>query len=130
MTLVSFVAGLSEYGIQVIDWLISRGATKIVALSQYKPVTGYQCLAVRRWKSKNVNVNISNVDASTPDGAESSIQTAMLLGPVGGIFIIGPVSFPFNLYMYSPFLVFQNVIRGVEHLCSKQEHVYVTLEEL
>ena len=76
----------------MIDWLISRGATKIVAHSQYKPVTGYQCLAVRRWRNKNIAVLLSNVDAGTLDGAENLIQTATSLGPVGGIFIVGHVS--------------------------------------
>lgn len=89
--------GLSELGIQLVDWLISRGANKIILQSHYKPVTGYQCLAVRRWKKDNINFTLSNADASTLTGAEKLIKTASELGSVGGIFHIGHVAGEFNL---------------------------------
>lgn len=54
--------------------------------SQYRPVTGYQCLALRRWKNNNVDVVLSNVDATFQIGAEILIERAKAMAPVGGIF--------------------------------------------
>ncbi len=87
-----FIAALSEYGMQTVDWLITRGAVKIILQSQYKPVTGYQFLTLQRWKNSNVDVILSNTDVSTLTGAENLIKVAASLGPVGGIFHIGHVS--------------------------------------
>ncbi|XP_065199624.1 fatty acid synthase-like isoform X2 [Planococcus citri] len=78
--------GLTDFGIQIVNWLVSRGATKIVLLSQYRPVTGHQCLALRRWQKASVDVTLCNVDAASPIGAEILVEKANKLAPVAGIF--------------------------------------------
>lgn len=92
------IAGLSEIGIELVDWLISRGANKIILQSQYRPVTGYQCLAIRRWKNDHVNVILSNADISVLAGAESLINAAAEQGSVGGIFHVGYVCYLLFLF--------------------------------
>lgn len=78
--------GLTDLGIQITNWLISRGATKIVLLTQYRPVTGYQCLALRRWKNCNADITLSHVDVTSPVGAQILLDNANKLAPLGGIF--------------------------------------------
>lgn len=101
--MILFSAGLSECGIQIVEWLISRGANKIYLLSPYKPVTGLQSLFMRRWQENNINVVLDTTDASLYSGAENVIQAANALAPVGGIFLLGYVSL-FNKI----FLIFMN----------------------
>jgi len=92
--------GLCENGIQIVDWLITRGARKIVVQSLYKPVTGYQSLALRRWKDANINIVLSNADISSEDGATNLFKTASSLAAIGGIFHMGHVRSYLELLSY------------------------------
>lgn len=85
------VGGLGGFGLELADWLIVRGATKIVLTSRRGITTGYQSLCVRRWRQQGVNILISTVDVTTPAGAKQLIQDSTKLGPVGGIFNLAAV---------------------------------------
>ncbi|KAF2898262.1 hypothetical protein ILUMI_07913 [Ignelater luminosus] len=85
------VGGLGGFGLELANWLIFRGATKIVLTSRSGVRTGYQSLCVRRWRENGVKVLVSTTDATTEKGARKLINEANELGPVGGIFNLAVV---------------------------------------
>lgn len=85
------VGGLGGFGLELANWLITRGATKIVLTSRSGVKSGYQSLCVRRWRDSGVNVLISTADATTDKGARRLLDEANSLGPVGGIFNLAVV---------------------------------------
>lgn len=85
------VGGLGGFGLELANWLILRGATKIVLTSRSGIKTGYQSLCVRRWRESGVNVLISTADATTEKGAKKLLDEANSIGPVGGIFNLAVV---------------------------------------
>ncbi|XP_049809979.1 fatty acid synthase isoform X1 [Schistocerca nitens] len=83
--------GLGGFGLELTNWLISRGATNIVLTSRSGIRTGYQSLCIRRWREAGIVVHISTADFSKEKGAEQLIKEATKLGPVGGIFNLAAV---------------------------------------
>ncbi|KAL1450943.1 hypothetical protein WDU94_003249 [Cyamophila willieti] len=85
------VGGLGGFGLELANWLIFRGATKIVLTSRSGIKTGYQSLCIRRWKENGVQVFISTADSTKPEGAEQLLKESAKLGPIGGIFNLAAV---------------------------------------
>lgn len=85
------VGGLGGFGLELANWLITRGAKNIVLTSRSGIKTGYQSLCIRRWREKGVKVLISTSDATTEKGAKRLIEESNELGPVGGIFNLAAV---------------------------------------
>ncbi|GAB0087166.1 Fatty acid synthase [Sergentomyia squamirostris] len=85
------VGGLGGFGLEFIDWMISRGAKKIVVTSRSGIKTGYQTLMVRRWREKGVTVVIDKNDVTLEKEAEQLLKEAVKIGPVGGIFNLAVV---------------------------------------
>ncbi|GAB0091808.1 Fatty acid synthase [Sergentomyia squamirostris] len=85
------VGGLGGFGLELINWMVVRGAKKIVATSRSGIKTGYQSLMVRRWREKGVNVVVDKNDVTTQKGAEQLLKEANKIGPVGGIFNLAAV---------------------------------------
>jgi fatty acid synthase len=84
--------GLGGFGLELCNWLMSRGARKLVLVSRSGLSSGYQSLLMRRWATKTgVKIIISTTDASTLAGAQALIQQAHALAPVGGIFNLAAV---------------------------------------
>lgn len=85
------VGGLGGFGLELANWLITRGAKHIVLTSRSGIRTGYQALCVRRWKETGINVMISTTDVTKLAGAEQLIKESNKLAPVGGIFNLAAV---------------------------------------
>lgn len=85
------VGGLGGFGLELGNWLVTRGAKKIILTSRSGVKTGYQSLMVRRWTEKGVMVSIDTNDFTTLKGAHRMIHDAAKLGPVGGIFNLAAV---------------------------------------
>ncbi|XP_017773704.1 PREDICTED: fatty acid synthase [Nicrophorus vespilloides] len=86
------VGGLGGFGLELADWLITRGAKKIVLTSRSGIKTGYQSLCIRRWrKNQGISVKISTADATCVEGAKKLLHESALLGPIGGIFNLAAV---------------------------------------
>lgn len=85
------VGGLGGFGLELANWLVFRGATKIVLTSRSGIKTGYQALCVRRWQQGGVKVFVSTADCATVAGTEQLLREANALGPVGGIFNLAAV---------------------------------------
>nr|AMK38868.1 fatty acid synthase 1 [Colaphellus bowringi] len=85
------VGGLGGLGLELTDWLILRGARKIVLTSRGGIRTGYQRSRIRLWRSYGVLVAISTSDVTTNDGCKELIEEANKLGPICAIFNLAAV---------------------------------------
>ncbi|KAF3691435.1 Fatty acid synthase [Channa argus] len=83
--------GLGGFGLELAQWLMERGACKLVLTSRSGIRNGYQAKRVREWQSKGVDVLVSTCDVSTMEGTERLVAEACTLGPVGGIFHLAMV---------------------------------------
>ncbi|XP_063632471.1 fatty acid synthase-like [Cydia splendana] len=86
-----FVGGLGGFGLELCDWLVSRGARTVVLSSRSGVRTGYQSWCIRRWRSAGVVVLVSQADAATAAGARALLREAAAAAPVGGIFNLAAV---------------------------------------
>ncbi|XP_055692304.1 fatty acid synthase-like [Lutzomyia longipalpis] len=85
------VGGLGGFGLELIHWLIARGAKNIVASSRSGIKTGYQSLMIRRWKKNGINIVVDKNDVATQEGVEELLKESAKLGAVGGIFNLAVV---------------------------------------
>ncbi|XP_065298319.2 fatty acid synthase-like [Dermacentor albipictus] len=85
------VGGLGGFGLELAEWMVSRGCRKLLLISRTGVRTGYQRLCLHRWNSVGVAVFISNEDVSTEEGARKILDDAASMGPVGGIFNLAMV---------------------------------------
>ncbi|KAM6164687.1 fatty acid synthase [Rhynchocyon petersi] len=83
--------GLGGFGLELAQWLVLRGAQKLVLTSRSGIRTGYQAKQVREWRRQGVQVLVSTLDASSLDSARGLIAEAARLGPVGGVFNLAMV---------------------------------------
>uniref|UniRef100_A0AAV2LIZ5 Fatty acid synthase n=1 Tax=Knipowitschia caucasica TaxID=637954 RepID=A0AAV2LIZ5_KNICA len=83
--------GLGGFGLELAQWLLERGACKIVLTSRSGIRNGYQLKRVQEWRSRGMEVLVSTCDVSTIKGTEQLISEARALGPVGGIFHLAMV---------------------------------------
>ncbi|XP_046603296.1 fatty acid synthase-like [Neodiprion virginianus] len=86
------LGGLGGFGLELADWLVLRGARKLVLTSRIGISNGYQRSRMNIWKSYGVKVLIViGKDASTHEGCEAVLKAAVSLGPVDGIFNLAVV---------------------------------------
>lgn len=83
---MSILGDLDGFALELANWLVSRGATKLVLASHTSKQTGYQSLMIRRWTDRGVDVSINTCDMTTLKGARNLIVAAKQLSPIGGIF--------------------------------------------
>ncbi|XP_030610501.1 LOW QUALITY PROTEIN: fatty acid synthase [Archocentrus centrarchus] len=83
--------GLGGFGLELAQWLIERGARKLVLTSRSGIRNGYQAKRVREWQNQGVQVFVSTNDVSTLEGTERLIAEACAMGPVGGVFHLAMV---------------------------------------
>lgn len=83
--------GLGGFGLELADWLVLRGARKLVLTSRHGLRTGYQSLRVRTWRGYGTTVVISVADITTRTGVASLLSDANKLGPVDAIFNLAVV---------------------------------------
>jgi len=89
---------LGGFGLELADWLVLRGARKLVLSSRTGIRTGYQSLRVRLWRRYGANVVISLADITTESGVSELLTDANRLGQVDAIFnlaVVSGVSFVF-----------------------------------
>uniref|UniRef100_A0A8D0FYE7 Fatty acid synthase n=1 Tax=Strix occidentalis caurina TaxID=311401 RepID=A0A8D0FYE7_STROC len=83
--------GLGGFGLELAQWLVERGAQKLILTSRSGIRTGYQAKRVREWKALGIQVLVSTSDIGTLEGTQLLIEEALQLGPVGGIFNLAVV---------------------------------------
>ena len=102
------VGGLGGFGLELADWIVRRGAKKLVLTARSGVKTGYQSTCIRRWNEEGVKVVISKADASTLQGAEVLLKEASSLGPVGGIFNLAAVKTFYSLKLFLSLIFYNN----------------------
>ncbi|KAI1292280.1 Fatty acid synthase [Halotydeus destructor] len=80
------LGGAGGFGLEVVQWLVHKGAKKIVICSRRGIREPYQFYAINRIKNKGVKVVVSQADVTTKDGCRNLLMQADKEGPVGGIF--------------------------------------------
>ncbi|RZC40550.1 fatty acid synthase-like [Asbolus verrucosus] len=80
------IGGLGGFGLELANWLITRGATKLILNSRREVYSGYQASCLQKWKNLRITVLTDISDTTTLEGAESLLKYAVNLAPVGGIF--------------------------------------------
>ncbi|XP_062234915.1 fatty acid synthase [Platichthys flesus] len=83
--------GLGGFGLELAQWLIERGARKLVLTSRSGIRNGYQAKRVHEWQTQDVEVLVSTSDVTTLEGTEKLFAEAGSLGLVGGIFHLAMV---------------------------------------
>lgn len=85
------IGGLGGFGLELANWLVSRGARYIVLTSRSGVRTGYQALMIRRWKECLCEVQIDTNDVTSAAGCKELLKNANKLAQVGGIFNLAAV---------------------------------------
>jgi len=86
------LGGLGGFGLELANWLISRGAKNLILTSRIGLKTGYQQSRVKLWQSYGVNVQIVTVnDTLKHEDYESILKFAEERGPVDAIFNLAVV---------------------------------------
>ena len=83
---------MGGFGLELADWLVLRGARKLVLSSRTGIRTGYQSLRVRLWRSYGAEVVICLTDITTESGVTDLLSDANRLGQVDAIFNLALVS--------------------------------------
>lgn len=79
------IGGLGGVGLELCDWMIKKGATKIVLNARRYIWNGYQSYCFKKWSEhKGVKIEINIDDTTNLIGAEKLMKAARQLGPVGG----------------------------------------------
>ncbi|XP_070148748.1 fatty acid synthase-like [Polyergus mexicanus] len=86
------LGGLGGFGLELIDWLILRGAKNLVVTSRIGIKNGYQRSRVTLWQSYGVNIQIiTAADTSKYEDCKSILKFAEEQGPVDAIFNLAVV---------------------------------------
>nr|CAI5861058.1 unnamed protein product [Callosobruchus analis] len=85
------IGGLGGFGLELADWLVLRGARKLILTSRKGVQTGYQRFRIKIWRSYGVLVHISKSDITTREGCVDLIRESSNLGPVHAIFNLAVV---------------------------------------
>ncbi|CAG2164273.1 unnamed protein product, partial [Oppiella nova] len=90
---LSFIitGGLNDFGLELSQWLVWRGARHLVLTSGSDVKNEFQELIVKRLTSLGANVLISRVDTSNEEELEAMIKEAANMGSVCGIFSVAMV---------------------------------------
>lgn len=78
-------------GMELVNWLITRGAKKILISSRQGVTKGSQQLRLNKWKCQGVNVIVSHLDISVENEAAKLLEEAKALGIIDGIFNVAGV---------------------------------------
>ena len=84
--------GLGGFGLELAQWLVERGARKLVFTSRTGIKTGFQSLCIQRWRDSGIEVIVSTANIGNLSETRDLLKQASILGPVGGIFNLAMVS--------------------------------------
>ncbi|KAJ6625428.1 Fatty acid synthase [Pseudolycoriella hygida] len=83
--------GLGGFGLELADWMVVRGARKLMLSSSRGITKSYQTYRIKIWEGYGTEVVVNTSDITTREGCEKLIRAAQVLGPVGGIFNLAVV---------------------------------------
>ncbi|KAK4878173.1 hypothetical protein RN001_010679 [Aquatica leii] len=85
------IGGLGGFGIELADWLIGRGAQKLILVSRSGVTNGYQNYKLRYWKMLGAKIVLAQEDVTTEEGCRKLLAESNCLGVVDGIFNLSVV---------------------------------------
>ncbi|CAH1774053.1 unnamed protein product [Owenia fusiformis] len=83
--------GLGGFGLELAQWLVERGAKKLVLTSRSGVQNGYQHRCIAIWREHGVKVVTSQINITSETNARRLIEVANELGPVGAVFHLAMV---------------------------------------
>lgn len=73
---------------ELANWMIKKGATKLVLNSRRGIRNSYQAFSLKKWKAlKGIEVLVSTEDSGEISEARKLLEAAERLAPVGGTFL-------------------------------------------
>ncbi|KAF5280721.1 hypothetical protein FQA39_LY18004 [Lamprigera yunnana] len=85
------IGGLGGFGLELVDWLIVRGATKVAIVSRTGVKSGYASSRIKIWTSYQVTIDVFTDDVTTQGGCVALLKRASRRGPVAAIFNLAVV---------------------------------------
>lgn len=85
------VGGLGGFGLELAEWLVNEGATKLILTSRSGITTGYQERKLRLLRERNINLMVSSRNVTTEEGCRKLIKETGDVGPIGGVFNLAMV---------------------------------------
>ncbi|XP_031329996.1 fatty acid synthase-like [Photinus pyralis] len=85
------LGGLGGFGLELVDWLILRGARKLVLVSRNGVRNGYAASRIRVWKMYEATIRVSTEDVTIEEGCARLLESSEKLAPVAGIFNLAVV---------------------------------------
>ncbi|KAF7488070.1 Fatty acid synthase [Sarcoptes scabiei] len=123
------VGGLGGFGLEMLYWMVMRGAKKFVLSSRNGLKNSYQKLYFKRLKELSkfisifdIDVTISTQNVIQEDGAHALVDEAIKKGPVGGIFNLA-------LVLHDAFVENQSVDTFIE-VCSPKSTGLLNLDKV
>ncbi|GJQ79755.1 hypothetical protein Trydic_g23232 [Trypoxylus dichotomus] len=83
--------GLGGIGLELADFLVSRGARNLVLTSRSGLITGYQKYRMKTWENYGVTTLVSTLQASTEESCLELLRIANQIGPLDGVFNLAVV---------------------------------------
>ncbi|CAH0560904.1 unnamed protein product [Brassicogethes aeneus] len=80
------IGGLGGFALEMVDWMIKKGAQKIVINSRSHVKDGYQAAYLKQWAKKGATIILDTNNAASIEGGEALMITSNKLGDIGGIF--------------------------------------------
>ncbi|KAG5878855.1 Fatty acid synthase, partial [Gonioctena quinquepunctata] len=80
------IGGLGGLGLELADWMVLRGARKLVLTSRGGLKNGYQRFRIKFWRRYGVVVKISTANIIQRDGCVQLISEAEKIGPIAAMF--------------------------------------------
>lgn len=87
------VGGFGGMGLEIIDWMASRGARKFLVSSRSGPKSGYQkfCIDGIRSRYSSIQIAFTRADLTNKKGCQGCLKEAAKLGEIGGVFNLAAV---------------------------------------
>uniref|UniRef100_H2Z2A8 Fatty acid synthase n=1 Tax=Ciona savignyi TaxID=51511 RepID=H2Z2A8_CIOSA len=78
--------GLGGFGLELCNWMVTRGAKNIVLTTRSGANTAYQQMYIKQWRSEGVTITVSTAQVNTEEGTKQ-----LLNKDVAGIFHLAMV---------------------------------------
>ncbi|KJH41745.1 acyl transferase domain protein [Dictyocaulus viviparus] len=83
--------GLGGFGLELAQWLINRGARKLVLTSRSGIRTGYQARCVHFWRRTGISVLVSTLNIAKRSDTNELIRQCLSMNRLGGVFHLAMV---------------------------------------
>ena len=116
------IGGLGGFGLELIQWMVEKGAKKFVINSRNGMKNNFQKYCVKRFRKLNALIVINDYDLSFKCKTEKLIELATSMGEVGGIF---------NMAMIlNDGLFDRQSVETFERVCKPKVNITINMDEI